>query len=562
MSVMEQDVVEENLRTDFPMKVKVYRAKPELHGTELLLDDITFDSDYDISSLVRRLQWEVMILPDFQLFVNGERLVSKPIENATSFQFDFEGKRVGKSDGIIYLTTRKPALPGIFVYVNGRSIGDPYERACRLTSNQGLVARMIGIVNADGLQDAVMLGSEQFKEGNAGVSELDGALKKFLLQVRQEYDKIQAVSRVRTLQDKLPQIIDEVRANLVGRGFSEMKRAGAIRVAYESEPISPEVPAGIGDDGKTILLNPKSPVFHIDQNSSVREIQGRVLYHALDILALARLGSNKSLRSFFSAKLGLLNQFFGGEEAQPFEEQSALSPIRMYSALDLQKFSANGLSARAIRECVSHGILSSSGGNVSGRDFLDFEKKYAGFFPLSDIIYRKYLGDNSTFYFDRFRGVFQRVGNSLLPFAYNASRTSDPYFFVEGTCVDDVLGLVDKMDLRLGNLDLEEPFVSLRNQCLTVDELVERFSHETSDENGDCEKRYSRRLDLEMIPKILSFAQERELVLRGDIRGGHRNFSFGDFIYASQIARGCDWVRDFCYEQIASRAPGSAKARK
>jgi len=143
-------------------------------GTQITMRKLKFsgDEDFSLDELRNRLQWDLPILPDFSLFVNNEKVSSKTIENADTFRVSTKGEHMGEITGNIYSTKRATKMAGIHIYVNGRRVGDP-RTLLKSVVRHALVDRLVGIIHADGLEEAILFDRGRFREDHPGVRELN-----------------------------------------------------------------------------------------------------------------------------------------------------------------------------------------------------------------------------------------------------------------------------------------------------------------------------------------------------------------------------------------------------
>jgi len=501
------------------------------------MSDLKFGEDFSLETLVKRLQWEVPILPDFQVFVNGDEIESKQIENADKFAIDESGEHMGNVKGTLYLSrsNKKPVAPGIHVYVNGRAIGDPVDRANRFSSGgQSGGDRLVGIVNADGLSEAIMLGAETFQEDHPGVLELEGpngVLKKYVLEARKHLEHSRKVNRVRSMTKGRGDIAEGVRQDMARKGFQVMEAEGSIRFAGKGE-LPVEVPSKYDIGQKVLLLNPDHPSFSVGASTSHKEIERTIVHSVIDGVAMAHVRPRQGnpIGQYVSTRAQLWKHYVDQTGNADFSVDSETNPIMLYSANDLSKMSKLPITAGRIRDAVEVGILESDPEGIKGDDFLEFEKRFHGFVSLYDVMYKLHEG-GTPHYMEKVSSISDALGGNIRPFVYNVSRIDErEFYFIDKETSEAFFRLFGQVDGR--NADTSDPV-----------EIFGRFTEGMHDIDG-LTAVMGRGFNPLKIPLVRDYAREHGLRLWGD-RPGSEKINYADYVVASQIMRGCDWVRDY-----------------
>jgi len=166
-------------------KEEVYEADPDKHGTTITLLGLNFNTSMlNRKKLKRVLEWQVPSLPDFNIHLDG---ILVPKRNAvtycTEFLLEEEISGIGKVVGSIYYNHRqKLDCPGIFIYVNGRAVGDP--NSFNLTNFWGgLNGKVLGMIHADGLEPHIGFDRSRFAEDAEEYVAVREAIEKVLWSV-------------------------------------------------------------------------------------------------------------------------------------------------------------------------------------------------------------------------------------------------------------------------------------------------------------------------------------------------------------------------------------------
>ena len=180
------EVFEGKLMSDKEIPFRTTETSPETHGTQISMKRLNFEEGKEFSTkeLKKKIQWELPLLPDFKVYLNEEQVEPKSISDAIQFKIDERGANMGKVNGDIYFTGHATKMNGIHIYVNGRRIGDPKSFIDTDNIKRGLVGRIVGVINADELESAILFDRGRFKEDHAGVIQLRESIGRALNEIR------------------------------------------------------------------------------------------------------------------------------------------------------------------------------------------------------------------------------------------------------------------------------------------------------------------------------------------------------------------------------------------
>lgn len=146
-------------------KINITKCSKDEHGTAIEMHDLKFDSSsLNPERLKQILEWGLPCVPDFDIYVNKVLLPKRTmVRNCTEYVIEQYVKGVGSVHGSIFYNARGALkLAGIQIYVNGRAVGDPRHFLRDLSGT--MLHRLVGVVNADGLENLIRLDRSKFDE--------------------------------------------------------------------------------------------------------------------------------------------------------------------------------------------------------------------------------------------------------------------------------------------------------------------------------------------------------------------------------------------------------------
>lgn len=517
--------LEERVSSDKPIMGREVSTDPNAHGTSLLLKGLKFaeGDNFSLAELKRRIQWDLPLLPDFKVYVNGEAVQSKQIESATIFKLDTEGKHMGSIRGNLYLTNKKALMTGVHVYVNGRKIGDPktFLRQDRLSMRD----RIIGIVHADSLEEAILFDRGRFREDHPGVVELGKTLAKAVGVVEQYTRDTSERSMVTKVQGQRNRITQKALSQLVRAKVEGIDKNTSVEFSDDIDAI---IPGRHYPDTNAIYLNNKHPSLVPTSVTTVPRYEQAVIGAVIDALALEDTERGKSpLQDFLKRRGELWEQLQATSERETLK--SEIHPMVMYQLTDLGRLSEKGLGA--IRYLAEGSAFHVQEEGVLGKDFLEAQKMMHGFTTLYEVVHDKLAEANGssrgaanlTTVMERFHGILNQVGKKVEPFVYRAGEKTDHHaYVVEQTCIDRVYSLLRSpaVDMRRSDANPEQAFTEAYNQAYTIPELARASG-----------------IKIDEVTKVLGFAKQRGLNIALNNKSTPVRFRFGDFIRVYQVGR-------------------------
>lgn len=491
---------------------------PSKHGTSIDLRGLKFKEGegFSLKDLRRKIQWELPLLPDFKVYVNGEEVQPKAIKDATAFNFDGAGEQMGPVKATIYYTSSKTPMAGIHVYVNGRQVGNPEEMIDFMGIKMSLVDRVVGIVHADKLEPAILFDRGRFNEDHRGYAELKQYILRCVKQIVSHVGSRNEVYKIRTLEREGKRIIAGMLSRLSSSGLEEITKSTTIEFSDQMPEV---IPAIYNSSSGMILLNPKHPSLKITDQSTIASYAANVLHAIVDGIALSKSEENGKVDpdKYLAKKgeiWGVLNQVRGG-----IREKDDIHPRIVYSPPELAVLT--GTSLGAIRYQISGGILPVIGeeGNVLGQTMLDAQKKTMGRTSLYEFAQKSDNSNNIFFYLNRYSNLFAEAGDAIVPFVENLGTKDAPCFFIDADCVGTITEILNTkmMDKRSDHYAPSKAFREAGDAYYSLPAL-------------------SKKLEWEDIPRtaaILDYAKKNKLTI-GQLRGEGVTFKYADVIRAKQ----------------------------
>ncbi len=517
--------LEERVSSDKPITGREVSIESDAHGTALLLKGLKFTEgdNFSLAELKRRIQWDLPLLPDFQVYVNGEAVQSKQIESATIFKIDTDGKHMGSIKGNLYLTNKKALMTGVHVYVNGRKIGDPktFLRQDRLSMRD----RIVGIVHADNLEEAILFDRGRFREDHPGVVELGKTLAKAAGVIEQYTRDTSERSMVNKVQGQRGRITQKAVSQLVRAKVEGIDKNTSVEFSDDIDPI---VPGRHYPDTNTIYLNNKHPSLVPTSVTTIPRYEQAVIGAVIDALALEETERGKSpLQEFLKRRGELWEQLQATSERETAKGE--IHPMVMYQLSDLGRLSTKGLGV--MRYLAEGEVFPMHEEGVLGRDFLEAQRAMHGFATLYEIVHDKLSEQNGnsrsptnlTTVMERFHAILDKAGKKSEPFVYRADdKAPRPAYVVEQMCADRVYSLLRSpaVDMRRSDANPEQVFSDAYNEAYTIPELARTAG-----------------IKIDEVTKVLGLAKQRGLNIAINTKSTPVRFRFGDFVRVYQIGR-------------------------
>ncbi|MBW3017399.1 ATP-binding protein, partial [Candidatus Woesearchaeota archaeon] len=357
---------------EIPFKTK--RVDKKLHGTTISLSGLNFDvreDDFELSELINRIQWELPLLPDFTVYVNGEQVKSKSIENAVEFRIDEQRERMGRVHGSFYFCRRPTPMAGIHVYVNGRRVGDPKTflgNSEKLRAGQQ--TRVVAVLHADDLEKAILFNRRMFKEDDAGYKKLRQLASKALYKIRNYVESHSVSNRGQYIENRMSVLIDKIRKRLVSGGVREITAETQFKFSTD---IKRMFPGKYEQAANIFYFNKDFPSLSVEMYRTAQQYELALLNAVVDTLAYRRAHrkQKKSIDTLVAERHGIWHELGNtrGYETTP----DKIHPMRVYTLAELARFSDRSIGA--LRNLVQSGLLQHIDDKVVGSSFIEVERK-------------------------------------------------------------------------------------------------------------------------------------------------------------------------------------------
>lgn len=489
-------------------------------GTIIAMRKLNFtESGIDLRSLRRMVQWELPLIRGFTVYVNDEEVIPKSITNATQFRVDETGKDMGHVHGSIYFTGRGTKMHGIHVYVNGRRVGDPVGMLQTFTHRRLIADKIVGVLDANGLEDAILFDRGRFRDDHPGYIQLTETLRRALNAVDRYVSVASTRNQLSRVEGQRGRMLEKAKFTLINAGMPELSKDTLVEFSDDA----PQNEPGFYDkESGALLLNPRYPSIVVNQQTTVPAYHQLLVDAIIDTISSARIRSNgaSSIEDFLKEKGNIYAGIAGNKEVTVSEE--AIHPMIVYTISDVLKHS--GFTLGGIRHVLDRGLMhEDENGGILGKDYLAFDSRTKGMIPLHDIVHARYK-TGVTVVLPKFEKIFSEIRQAAEPFVRNLGTAVQPCYFVEQTCAGWVTQTLqsDDMDLRRTDANPAHPFETEKSTYLTLPSLAKHIEG----------------LGLQEVSKVIDYAKKNDIEIRQKREGQGVQFNFGDVIVALQYMRG------------------------
>lgn len=465
-----------DLSADQNIPYKLSDAPKDKHGTKLTLTQLAFKEDdgkFSIKDFIKRLQWDVPIRPDFEVTVNNTTIVSKRVANADEFQFAEENPAYGSAHGTFYLTRRASPDSGVHIYVNGRRVGDSKVLLHKFKS----ASRIVGIVNADGLERAILFDRGRFKEDDAGYVALTKALRKFISKIEYTLESEREKRRFKRAQTEASETLSDAQ-RMLNSQLSIFSAKGKA-VGLEFGAVNGEIAAVYDPVEARIRINGALPQFRVTDTFDVAFYRSAIIDASIDALVAHAVGRNATIANFLRAKQDYVQQLYrqtgkkqqassgtllavptpaarvaalASAPAQPLPVRSdahAFSDIRMYESSEVSSIS--GLLLGTVNRLFESGALKTSNNKAKGEHIKETLKRIDGYTSLHEILHKMVEPNNLTLKYNAATENLKTIAGEI-PYLRDFGEKK-PCFFIRNQFVPEVARALNKKISRAQLLD-------------------------------------------------------------------------------------------------------------
>ena len=450
-------------------------------GTEIKLTGLRIKDNkiLRLGGLIKRIRWDLPVhLPDFKVYVNGEEVEPRKIGKAVSFEVDEKGKNVGEVKGEFYLLNSSDENAGIHLYVNGRRIGNPLELLNSFNLRIGTSRRLMGIVHANGLENAIGFDRTKFKEDDPSFAELREILQASLREIdRYGRDRDEEKSMEKR-GENLAKAIEQT-----SEIFSKKRLLGNIQARLSLTENSDSHSGGYTPEKGEIQIPLNHPSLRFAPRTRIETYVHALEAMAIDAIALYESESQENPLSAFNKKRFDLWRKLNGMNFAASEQDKKINPKRMYSSKEAKEFL--GLKRGEFGYVFDQKAISiRKNGRVSGEEIRRFEEKTRGMLSLYNIVSKLYDYAAVSQNLAKLDRIIQLTGKDVEPIIRDLSLSDESScFYVDSIC----------------NRWVSKIF-------------REDIGRKTNDPVGVLNERLSRLCLLEKIPEVLEGVSEDDLI--------------------------------------------------
>lgn len=480
------------------------------HGTTIQITNERFrDPNWiNTNQLVNTIKMELPLLPDFKVYINNKEVTMRSFSSSTKFNIDASGKHMGHVHGTIYLMGQKNTARGVNLYVHGRRYGDPLQFIDLPNFGMSIANRVVAIINADDLNQAILLDRGRLRDDHPGYIELKALMNSEFMKLRRYVDQNTHIDNIKKVKTGIEDYLAKIIKTFADAEISPINKKTHIRLCKLEKEI-----LGTFDFHKNvILLNESSPYFTLTSITSREKYQQNVLMGVVDVLAM-QVKADNTAKSFLKAKSEILAKL--QEEQLNFDKKrKKIHPNVVYSLPEFCNQANIGIGCA--RHLVSKGLLSiTDEEGLLGSNIESFLSNNSGFMPLYELIQKNISQVVSTF-LDKYDTLFQNKGiqEAMKPFIINRGNTS-PCYFIERAFTNEVVETLKGREFDQRRKDYEasaiNAFERLKNQCFALPDIA----------------KLSSGLTLKEVQSIADWAKQNNMNIR--ISKGNL-YNFWDFV--------------------------------
>ncbi len=488
------------------------------HGTVITARSLTFiDSEtFKISELVRKIRWELPILPDFQVYVNAKKIEPLSFTNAQKFKVDDTKRSMGHVHGTIYFANKKTKMAGIHVYVNGRRIGDP-KLLLGIIDKPSITGRCVGIIHANGLEKAILFDRGKFRDDHPAFTQLRKTVRDALNQVRQHGEKSALINRSTKIKSQQPQIMKKVMKRIREAGFEDANKNTKLVFADDMPSL---LPGRFDTDTNTVLLNENYSALLIHPETNAAQYEAALLHAFVDVLTLQRLGSDRvTFGTVLKERESIWRTLNITKASERLQER--VHKMICYTTKEFSKLT--GRSEGTLHYMIGGGVLSRQDDGILGGEYLEVEPRIKGMVSLYAFVETHYEQGNIHRFLTEAADALCELCDCAEPFVVNIGTQDHPCFFYESACAKKLENMFLSYIFGMGSSvpAAKSAFESFGSEMLTLSELAKNLAG----------------IDMKEAAAVITYANKNSLPLKQKSREKIIRIKYSDFVAAYQHMR-------------------------
>lgn len=502
---------QDRMRLEDVIEGQVFPNQDGKSGTTIEIRDLIvpvspeFDA-YTIAKHLSRTLGQCLVGDDFNISVNGLKVKSHAIENATKFAFEQKGEHAGDIIGTFYLTGTQSNESGIYINVNGRNIGNPKELLEMDGVHRSLRRTVIAKINAHGMEPFIRQDRGDFRPSKAR-SELLESIASQLKEIRRFKDQQRESGRADRLGTIKERVLAEAISHLRGARIDEVK---ARKVVFSTDV--PSYLPGIVRDSQ-ILLNEFHPAIQERNARNASGLKDAFTTALLDTIAGHRAQREGTFDAFAREKALLIDDLYRDRNGATHKPE--IFGNVHYTGPTLAKLS--GMPLESVRYLINRGLVPEVNDEVLGRDFVAAQNAFLGLVPLPTVLKGYTSSGPSEANLQRLEEIFPTVGETR-PFIVNRGKGKACYGIAE-CCVREVANVLETFDLRRTEGTVRHAFEAYASEYLSLDKAAERLKIKGG-----------------VLAESINYATEKKLPLRKPTDGSDK-YMWRDIVNAVQENR-------------------------
>ncbi len=497
----------ESISTDEDIPITVKPAEKSSHGTKITIRGLKIDNkNFSLNELERKLRWDFpLFVPDFKITLNAETLQPASIDAERRYEIppNHYVDYVGTISGQFHYTARPNPNHGFHVYVNGRRVGNPKELFSGFFRGD-IQSRIIGIIHANGLEDAILFDRGRFKEDHpsftAFTNEVKILLRKIDGDIRRRSQKALQNNSAKNAKSIIRGVEDLINHKLK----DEIGKSVALKVVPNSqmEDIRGQQDTRINlssiYDGKgKIFIDESTPGLMISTSLDKASYHVHLLHRSIEGIVYRQLvdklkkdhSTPFTIEEFLARKNELLAKFIGTDSQVALSSvrnnhsrkninDAGISEIRRYSPSEISQLVGRPLGV--INEMIKIGVmgeLEEKEETVLGQNAISVLTKIQGYTSLYEIIHA--ISDSgmlekkqtATYQSNFLKAIKDK--NMNIAYFMNIGSNGKPCLFIMDEFAKEVKNVLSQT-----NLDLDEKLRKLAelDPMLTLPEIAKRLN--------------------------------------------------------------------------------------